>query len=632
MIMRSTSYLLRIFLIATSIPTARSQPAQAELEELAAEHPGCFQRSFEYKPSLSDLGQEAVSPEARSLAICQSLCQAAKQCAAFTFFPAAKTCHFADSFAELVESRADAIAGSAVCPERTQAPSERCRSELPGNGFPGLYQHTSNEAWPSGHQPWSLQCWPKNWAGGYVACQTVSVLEDTAEGWPGHCSQLKLLRGIGEADDCRRRCLENPLCASWHAGFYGQCFHGVGRDCYSANHVVSLRKAQRLQHGEVRVLMDLTGWHIVGLHRVFERSGSGSFQSDAAAVVACKKICYSDIKCQYWQYSPVYGCYVEDASQEYGPPYPLTLDWAYRNTQFALSCIAGEFVQHYCPSTKTTAYPTKPPEEISSCMRRGFSYKPLDMGLLGRTVVTSAAACQARCRRVLGCGSFTYLPDGGCHVQIEGAARIDAEDIRVISGPPWCHNTSDGTTTLAADWPAHVAVAAGSSSSREMVVPSGPEVWSMDEEAASPYGTRAKDSAGAPGKTGSAMILHQPFKGSRWWCHPWPLLLAVLCTTGIVMLLFLRRPMRDTARRSLLSRDDDEAYESRLSHHSDSEGVRVRVACSPEHSGHDVWDGEEFGDQPSPLQRGRWMNDNQRKAPQSYWSPSFHQQERHLEF
>jgi len=632
---RAVAHLLWCFILAVRMPSTRSEPTQAEFEEFAVRHPHCFQRNFEYRPSLSDLGREGASPGARSLANCQHLCRAAEQCVAFTFFPASKSCRFADTLAELVESRAGAVAGRAICPEQSQVPSEHCRAELPGNGFPGLSEHTSNKAWPSGRQPWSLECWPKNWTGGYVPCQTVRVLEDTADNWAGQCAKLKLLHGIGQAADCRQRCLENPLCASWHAGIYGQCFHGVGRDCYSANHAARPGKAQRLQHGEVRVLMDLTGWHVVGLHRVFEKSGSGNFHGNTDAIVACKKICYSDIKCQYWQYSPVYGCYVEDASQDYGPPYPLTLDWAYRNTQFALSCMAGEFIQHYCPKAKTTAYPTEPPEEISSCMSRGFSYKPQDMGMLGRTEVTSAAACQARCRRMLGCGSFTYWPDGSCHVQMGGALRIDAGDVRVISGPPWCHNTSNGTTTLAANGPAPAAAAAAAAAESraggQKVVSSGPVVWSMDEEAASPQGTSVNNFHGVPRSTGSVMTLRLPFKESRWWwCQPWPLLLAVLCTTGIIVMLFLRRPTRETARRTLLSRDEYETYdtyESPTPYASDSEGDGLKSTSSPEHCNHDVWDCEASSKQHPPPHGGRWMMDNRRKAPHNL-SPSLCQQER----
>jgi len=236
---------------------------------------------------------------------------------------------------------------------------------------------------------------------------------------------------------------------------------------------------------------------------------------------------------------------------------------------------------------------------------------------MGRTEATSAAACQARCRRVLGCSSFTYWPDGGCHVQMGGAARIDAGDFRVISGPPWCHKTSDGTTTLAANRPA--SVVAESRAGRQKAMPSGPVIWNMDEEAASPHGTRAKNLAGVPASTGSTMPLQEPYQTSHWWNQPWPLLLAVLCTTGIVVMLFLRRPMRETARKSLFSRDDHATYESRIPHSSDSEGEGVKAtgpsepASPSEHGRHGL----------GPPPCGQWRMDNQRKAPDKFWSPSF---------
>ena len=36
--------------------------------------------------------------------------------------------------------------------------------------------------------------------------------------------------------------------------------------------------------------------------------------------------------------------------QEYGPPFPLTLDAARRDTMFAQDCVAGEYIQHFCPA------------------------------------------------------------------------------------------------------------------------------------------------------------------------------------------------------------------------------------------------------------------------------------------
>jgi len=321
---------------------------------------------------------------------------------------------------------------------------------VPNNGFPGLSANTSDLAWPSGRQPWSLECWPKNWTGGYIPCQKVEVLQDKNDKWPGKCVGLtKQPSSLADLPTdpstqglCQQNCNQNPLCSTWQTGLYGECWQGVGQNCF-VRESFSPGGAQRLQHGEVRKLMDLAGWQIVGLFKNFD-NGNNFFLRDLDAVMACKFVCYSDIRCQFWQYSPKYGCYVEDPSQGFSPAYPLTLDWAYRSTSFALDCIAGEFIQHFCPDHLTTAFPTEAPTGISECMHQGVRYDPPDMIFQSRSVEMNARACQTRCRLTTRCTHFAYWPDGGCHLQDENAKVVVAEDFRVISGPPTCDGDGAG--------------------------------------------------------------------------------------------------------------------------------------------------------------------------------------------
>jgi len=449
-----------VVLLEAVVPPARSQ-STSDIAHILANHPNCFYKGFQYTPDIAGTNTQAANMQE-----CQSKCREIEACKVFAYFPYTRDCYFGDVNARMVESTSGAISGYAVCPAPTQTPPERCRTELPNDGFPGLNPSASQAAWPGGRQPWSLECWPKNWTGGYIPCRKVQVLEDTNNKWPGKC--IGLVRQEGSAyvtadpntkSACQQDCMQNPLCASWQTGFYGKCWQGVGENCYVRENFNPVG-AQRFQHGEVRKLMDLAGWQIVGLHQVFNNADD-YFLQDADAVNACKAHCYSDIRCQYWQYSTVYGCYVEDSTKEYSPPYPLTLDWAYRSTAFALSCIAGEFVQHYCPEQMTTAFPTEAPESISTCMRRGIRYNPADMPFQDRTVEPSPASCQARCSQTVGCAHFTYWPDGGCRLQAEDATEVMAEDFRVISGPQSCDAepaitnwlTSEGQEALQGDLP-----------------------------------------------------------------------------------------------------------------------------------------------------------------------------------
>lgn len=68
----------------------------------------------------------------------------------------------------------------------------------------------------------------------------------------------------------------------------------------------------------------------------------------------CRNWCYSNIDCQYWQYSKE-GCFVED--NLFRAEYPLTVPSGatyVTNNEFQL----GEYIQHYCPPDTT---PTSPP-------------------------------------------------------------------------------------------------------------------------------------------------------------------------------------------------------------------------------------------------------------------------------
>merc|ERR1712110_933037 len=97
------------------------------------------------------------------------------------------------------------------------------------------------------------------------------------------------------------------------------CWQGMGFNCFGSRPGFTPVRAQRFQHGQVRVLQDLKGWQIFGLTRVFTTNGAGYFDGQADAeeksVNACKNQCYSDIKCDYWSYSIWFGCWIEDTNQ-----------------------------------------------------------------------------------------------------------------------------------------------------------------------------------------------------------------------------------------------------------------------------------------------------------------------------
>jgi len=424
--LRTARPLLRPLLLAAALPREGAAQGSWETSRFVRAHPDCFRGGFKYHPDIPH-----TNVKAESLRHCQVLCSRKDGCAYFSYWPSSSDCYFSDFKARLYASQS-AIAGHGVCPQEGGMLRPTCSAELPGNGFPGFNGKASNGAWPSGRQPQSLECWPRNNTGGYLACSKVTILEDSEVGWPGKCRGL--VKQPGALAQCAEECKRNPLCPSWQTGMDG-CKQGMGRDCFVRPDFTPIR-AQRIQHGDVRVLWNLTGWQIVGLAKAFDNH-HGYFLHMADAISACKKVCYSDIRCQYWQYTPKYGCWVEDASESFHPPWPLTSQWAYRSTQFALDCVAGEYIQHSCPVGM--AVPYEPYQlEVSRCMSRGYKYDPPDMRWAGRTVEMSAEACQARCNSTADCSFFTYEPDGGCHLEDKEAERVVAYNRNVISGPARC--------------------------------------------------------------------------------------------------------------------------------------------------------------------------------------------------
>lgn len=426
-----------VWLVCVLLPLGvLSQSSLSELEALAAAHPGCYFEDFKYEPLLDG------SRDQLSLANCQKQCRWNTSCTGFTYWPAAKLCKFADtSSAKQVATTSGAVSGFGVCKGKLQRPE--CSSDLPGNGFPSYTVQASNAAWPSGEQPVSLECWPRDFFGSSALCGQAMVLEDFDKGWPGKCSNLRRIPLVFGKKACSALCSPDPKCASWQVvsevGDEGACYQGLGEDCF-VNPYFSPVAAQRLLHGKVRKLMDFAGWQIAGLSRVF-LDDTSYFEDDQDTAKACSLICYSSIECQYWQYAPKYGCWVDDPSTGYGPPTPLTLDWAYRSTPFALDCIAGEMIQHYCPPTDVLAQDAS---TVVECADRGGRYTSTTFS--DQTSETNPKFCQEACSRRPQCSFFTFWPKGLCQLTGSDSSLVVADDT-VLYGPMDCSET--GTTNLA---------------------------------------------------------------------------------------------------------------------------------------------------------------------------------------
>mmetsp|Transcript_55299 Transcript_55299/g.157412 ORF Transcript_55299/g.157412 Transcript_55299/m.157412 type:complete len:753 (-) Transcript_55299:189-2447(-) len=408
--------------------------------------PGCFYTGMEMSDQMTGMNSTRSTSSTESLKQCQLLAQQTPGAEHFTYYPFTGECNFASLAAQMTpyKQKGVSIAGYTNCP--TQADIREagtCTSEVPGPGFPGETAQGSQGSWPSGRQPTSLECWPENWVGQKLGCSAVDTLQDTKDGWPGVCSGLEQVP-VSFNMSCEESCRKNASCASWQIGTEGNCWQGVGENCF-VRPGFTPGGAQRLQHGTVRVLMQLKGWQIVGLAKVFD-NGDAYFTDADDAISACQKTCYSDIECQYWQYAPQFGCFVEMPRAGFRPAYPLTLTGAFRNTPFALDCVAGEFVQHSCARANTLEVPEPPVPAVvtSGCAKVGYRWDP---NFMARTVEASAEACQARCEKISDCSFWSFWPDKGCQLQPKTAKLRLAEIYRVISGPSWCQTTGGGNDT-----------------------------------------------------------------------------------------------------------------------------------------------------------------------------------------
>lgn len=70
------------------------------------------------------------------------------------------------------------------------------------------------------------------------------------------------------------------------------------------------------------------------------------------------------------------------------------------------------------------------------CFVEHRKYEPLNMPGQPRTHEENAEACHNRCRGIPDCASFSFWPDGGCHVQ-DSTAKIEVSD-GITAGPREC--------------------------------------------------------------------------------------------------------------------------------------------------------------------------------------------------
>jgi len=223
-------------------------------------------------------------------------------------------------------------------------------TEYPSAAFPGGTGVETNAAFPRGFQPKSLSAWPHYVDSRPAPCWMIVKLRDFVTGWKGSCDGLTADSAQTDAAGCKDACAQDVLCSVWSFSILGGCWRGRAADCEAENSLsLEISGAQRLQHGGVTVLSEMRDVNITSLRFV------GNFTSLPLneSIDACRSICYSDLLCQYWQYTASLGCAYEDPGVTV-VPFPLTRNVAVSGSAVAVtdgSILGGEYIQHFCPPT-----------------------------------------------------------------------------------------------------------------------------------------------------------------------------------------------------------------------------------------------------------------------------------------
>lgn len=227
------------------------------------------------------------------------------------------------------------------------------------------------------------QCWTRFPNASFVPCDEITVLEDTATGWPGKCNMMRP-HEVEEPviQNCKQACYADPECSGWQVNHLGDCYHGLGENCWTNptwdGQGIRPKAGQRLMHGTFRPLKKWTGVQILGLRNVFDDSNAKKMkESGEDPAQNCKSVCLSKIRCQYWQMDDVSGCWIEDPIDDcwvddpsakveckYNHhsarvvPYPLTKSALVMN---AASAGESEFIQRFCDSYGVKEAAPQPP-------------------------------------------------------------------------------------------------------------------------------------------------------------------------------------------------------------------------------------------------------------------------------
>jgi len=243
--------------------------------------------------------------------------------------------------------------------------------------FPGVNQTETDAAFPGGRMPRKMEAWPKtevtNAEGEKTMrpakCELITILQDSSAGWENNCDGLVKYDGAKTEEECKAACHGDSLCPSWQFNNETACFIGEGTGCGAKRSGFPQAGGQRIQHGNVRVLMDMKtpgegakSFQVLGLKNIGKfQMPNGEFPTPEEGVEHCKHRCYANIECRFWQYSSDDGCWYNTAHLANLDEF-TTADID-RTSDWLNNYIAGEYIQHYC-KPEEPAIATPPAAEV----------------------------------------------------------------------------------------------------------------------------------------------------------------------------------------------------------------------------------------------------------------------------
>eukprot|EP00929_Paragymnodinium_shiwhaense_P049045 TRINITY_DN24757_c0_g1_i1.p1 TRINITY_DN24757_c0_g1~~TRINITY_DN24757_c0_g1_i1.p1 ORF type:complete len:671 (-),score=106.88 TRINITY_DN24757_c0_g1_i1:118-2130(-) len=328
------------------------------VEGFKAETPGCYLYDWRFETeSIPNAPAQPVKNIASKYA-CQAECANTNGCLTWAYFKDTQSCWLGGAAKKQVYDK-KAVSGPRVCPELVDA----C-SAVPTSNWPQPTEKESRASWPGSYmQPHNLQCWPRLADDTLSHCpeEPVTILQSSKNGWKPTCEKLKKTTPIGGT--CTQYCEQSVECGMAMSVKAGsptspsiECYTGLGYNCNDKKLGLDVIDAQRFLRGHYRVLADFTKSPklLNGIKKLSKMYGPMDKASEQWAVSDCKNTCLSEIGCEYWYYSSVYGCFVDDPKGEggwVGFPYPLLEDKAFGPNE-ERHLIAGEYLQRLCGTPK----------------------------------------------------------------------------------------------------------------------------------------------------------------------------------------------------------------------------------------------------------------------------------------